>query len=421
MKIYKYLLMLPLALMAASCSDENKEALAEEEGTNQLKSVYARYGSLVWQPGETIKYFIKEDKHVEDDWIFDVYDCLDEVMDYANIIFEEVDNEEDAQAIIEFNAFGFGVFGYFVNYECEGISRRDVIKNGHVTLPIYGQCLTSAEVRHALLHEIGHLLGLQDELYNINCNLKLDESAISEAINQCLPKEDMPFSYLKFYNEYSWVKPYEALYCGDGRKAMNNTYQSGPFDRNSVMMSYIAAKWNLTDHKEIKEATSLSTGDKEKLMEIYPFNGNFVPIYAGSDPNVAYGGIGILGKFEDFSDKSKIRKKVGYGYKTNVAGTVPVYRYERKKSDGEIEVRYSWEKTVNGKVRRTNGVDDTFSRKARVAYVYDNVGYGKTPIEVYYGNQSRSYTGVSFCNDPYMKSRGNYAPGFWATVLTQRP
>ena len=54
-----------------------------------------------------------------------------------------------------------------------------------------------------------------------------------------------------------------------------------------------------------------------------------------------------------------------------------------------------------------------------VTYVETSMGYGRTPISMYYTDYTNQYGGISYTNDPFMKSRGLHEVGLYAVLLSE--
>lgn len=393
--------MLSLGLMAASCSDENKEFMAEEEtivSENQFKSVYARNSYEIWSPGETISYFVKNKSSVRGLYSL-VDECVAEVMNYANVKFEEADEEEDAQVIFEFEGNIPNIMTSDDDHALEEFYHtqigKDDFKNGGVITFYEINDWSTEKLRHKVLHHLGHVLGLNDEIYNMNFNLLLNNN---KTYSDICANHKYDMSFISHYKDY---------YEGKGRESVKKGYISGTFDPNSVMMCEIKAEWT-KDNKAIKEASTLSVGDRKILMKLYPFTSNVsVPIFVGSGSSSDV----VIGTWDSFSDKSKIRKRIGFGYKNaGVSGTYPLYKCVN--ITNSKDVRYALKKGNSF----TNGVTESGYNNYFIAYIYDYAGYGRNPLGVYYKNGK--YSGVSYSNDPYMKSTGNTEMGCFGAVLT---
>ena len=406
MKIYKYLLMLPLALMAVSCSDENKEMVEEETNAKSLKSTYLDpnnpYNYSLWTPGETITYYLTDENNYpcDPEWRDMLEECMDEVMTYANIKFKSVRSRDKAQLFVQFDysCRGGGIYtlsksGGIYTGDARSPIGKSIVLNYRKTNPGTPNFLillsdangfmntTKREMRNAILHELGHVLGLDDERYNRNFNLNLKrDRVIADWVRDGISSEWANTCYERFY--------------GSQRSNYYNCFLSKGFDKESVMMDSIPASWTYNG-QGIGRNVTLSTGDKETLRKLYPFNLNkTVELFIGSD---GYNDA-IIGTWENFSDKSKIRSKVGYGYKTQMTSTYPLYKCV-KKSDGKVT--YALKKGnsySNGVTSSSYTIDNN-----PIAFVYDYAGYGRNVLAVYTkGNR----TAVSYHADSFLISKG---------------
>lgn len=396
--------MLPVALMAVSCSDENKEMVAEDESsTNGLKSTYLDpnnpYNYSLWTPGETITYYLTDENNYpcDPEWRDMLEECMDEVMTYANIKFKRARSRDKAQLFIQFD---YHYLTYVNNVSRSATPLNDVRSRIGKTLhlnfrktnpgtPSFVICLstknehnsiTKREMRSAILHELGHVLGLDDERFNRNFNLSLKR-------NQVIA------DWVRDGQSSDWANTLYDRYYGSQRANNFACAISKAFDPKSVMMDSIPASWTYNG-QGIGRNITLSAGDKEILRQLYPYQLNkTVELFIGSDGSSD----ALIGTWDNFSDKSLIRGKVGYAYKTQMSNTYPLYRCVNN-ADGKIA--YSLKK--GNSYTHVNPNAYTIDKNP-IAYVYDYAGYGRNVLAVYTkGNR----TAVSYHADSFLISKG---------------
>lgn len=431
--------MLPLALMAVSCSDENKEMIAEESSNNGLKAVY-RYPYGLWEPGETIQYYIKGDGTQEQkQW---VKECMEEIMTYANINFKEVKRERNAITIeidnrnsstqypLHFKSCSSSIGKYHTNSSgfANGgstIYMSDIKKRFAIAPNIARQSLIKAYFKSLVLHDIFHVLGFDDEVHNPNAHITFNKAKmIAWLKRQSSDVDDL-------YANYVYDEEFGELSHKDFTR---NNYTA--FDSKSIMMIPILSEWT-TDGKSCSFNYTLSDKDIQKLKELYPY-GDLVKLYVGSmvRENGAYSD-GIIGTKELFKDESKIRGFIGYGYTCKVYPNALKYS-----SDPDMAILSCFVETTmkveNGKETYIEGNDirgalfknltanngigdvrlDSNGRGWSVgyqAYVYERVGDGRTPIITYYNNSTNRWA-ISYANDEYLIKKGYQAKGYIGAV-----
>ena len=322
MKFYKYLLMLPLALMAVSCSDENKEMIAEESSNNGLKSIYLpRSSQELWEPGETIRYYIMGDGTQEQkQW---VKECMEEIMTHANINFEEVKRQSishysinidnhSSSFPIEFKRCTF-VMGkreraICILGECgtSNIYVQEIKRRFAIAPQPARQMLIQAYFKSLVLHDICHVLGFGDEIHNPNAHISFNKANMIAWLKKQGKNVDDNYANDVYDEEF-------------GEEILRNYTKCNytAFDSKSIMMTPILSEWT-TNGKSYSSNYVLSDKDIQKLKELYPY-GDLVKLYVGSmvRENGAYSD-GIIGTKELFKDESKIRGFIGYGYQVRL-------------------------------------------------------------------------------------------------------
>lgn len=402
MKYCKYLLLLPLAFMAAGCSDENKEIVEEEtqaSSSNQLKSIYLDRNAMpdfLWNVGETIPFCFENGSEEEQNL---VRSCMCEWMQYANIKFGElnVNRRESCSVRIKFDYSGSSSNGWSTKGSSwPGKYYNNQIPKEQPTMTIYSNRMkNSSEKRATVLHELGHVLGLLDEHFNRNSGLTWNAANIKQDIGNA---------------------QYESLFGAQQQEKYNSISVFGQFDPSSIMMYPIPASWNKQGRKFSQNYT-LSAKDIATIKILYPYPANVVPIFSGSYAGTA----SVLAKFNQFTNKSDVRWLVGYGYTTPKAYTAPLYRY-RHSQTGKVLCSYEQEK--NGKLYYGNGLVKAtgFVRidKNPIAYVYVTMGSNRNAIVDYFTNSSwkvSAYYGCTAQPDNYIDPEHDlYVPGYWGAL-----
>ncbi|MBO4333240.1 MAG: matrixin family metalloprotease [Paludibacteraceae bacterium] len=471
MKIYKYLLMLPLALMAVSCSDENKEMIAEESSNSELKSIYLpRNSQELWEPGETIRYYFVGDGTEKQKQL--VRECMYEYMNYANINFEEIPNGRHADVRIKFYNNRTTGLAQFKN--CSSLIGKKNNKNlvwdeSTGSMLIFPKTFNSEDdLRGMILHEIGHVLGLIDEVNNPNAKITFNQKSMITWFKQ---NRHASIADLDSYAKECYDDEFGVNFRNEYLKYSEYT----AFDKNSIMMLDIPASW--TGGTSYKHNNKLSVEDIKKLKVLYPFPNGIIPLFVGSN-EVSHKYTfytrscllhGFIGRWEDFNDKSLIRERIGYAYDVKKGGInnipnasatdfcilithefeiyngimdSPVYgpdgtpyktkNWSCKFAPGIIHPKSAYYDDIylytSGYGTFGNNVSSTdwwtynhplTDKNGYVCYAatYRREGNGRTPIIQYYNKKLQRY-GVSYYNDEYMISKGyEMKPGIFYSVL----
>ena len=419
MKIYKYLLMLPLALMAVSCSDENKEMIAEESSNNGLKSVYRVRGSNdLWEPGETIRYYFMGDGTQEQkQW---VRDCMDEIMTHANINFEEAKRQSISDFRIYIDNCNSSTkyprhFKSCTNVigqphtkaslkECAttNIYMIDIMKRFANAPNVARQTLIKAYFKSLVLHDIFHVLGFDDEVHNPNAHITFNKAKmIAWLKRQSNDVDDL-------YANYVYDEEFGELSHKDFTR---NNYTA--FDSKSIMMIPILSEWT-TDGKSCSFNYTLSDIDILKLKELYPY-GDYVRLYVGS----VDGSDGVIGTKDFFEDQSKIRGFIGFGYDRMSGRHGGDYIWTCIKLMEDGEVRQGFGNPILGISNGIGKMDGNpwygYKDKHCGPSVYTCEGDGRIPIITYYNNSTKRYA-FSYANDEYLIKKGYQAKGVFGAV-----
>ncbi len=351
MKIYKYLLMLSLALMAVSCSDENKEMVDEEVSSNQLKNLT---GSDFWTPGETIYYCYMNGTAKEQDI---VEECMNLWMGFANIKFEECPRRYSQVRIY----FENGVVNTASPVDSKCGKRHNINEPKETwTMRINKENIhNESELRGAIMHSLGHVLGFTDNI------------------------------------------------------ARESDTRLPDFDAKSLMNFHIPGNyWGYTHN------LFLSEKDIEQVKRVYPYPASVVPIFVASDEKTP----GLVARADQIQDKTKIRKFIGLGITNYGAGAAgcrgrKLCKCVNKKTG---EVRYGIQTIKGITADYGNGIGNGSGWDIiYVTYVETSMGYGRTPISMYYTDYTNQYGGISYTNDPFMKSRGLHEVGLYAVLLSE--
>ncbi|MCQ2207379.1 MAG: M12 family metallopeptidase [Paludibacteraceae bacterium] len=385
MFISKKIWLLPIALLAVSCSNKDLDEVEEPVVTNELKSLSAD-SYFRWNVGESIPYYFmngsaKEQAIVED--------CMEEWMKYANVKFVEASSFNSAIVRIKIyadngsNVKGSAALGkyYQVDYNKKNPNSP--------TVNLYISGVSRSKAKTIVLHELGHVLGLADETYHKDFNVSnLNTSLIRNEIGTTLYEQLFGAQYRDIYQKGICYE------------------NSAPFNPNSIMMYNIPSRWT-KNGTSYDGGVELTPQDIWAINKMYPFSSKYVAVYAGSEGDNG----AILGRFTNFSDWTKIRKFVGYGFETEQTGTYPVTKF--KNSKGECRMGMG-RKNSSGTIVWDQGLQNQgfYPVSAQVfkpIYMYYSHGYGRTPVEVYYKNGKQM--GYSYCFDSYLTGAGYTRPG----------
>lgn len=386
--------MLPVALMAVSCSDEElSEEVVETPVSNELKSIYA-YDEYRWNIGEEIPYFIEGGTR-RDGYL--VEDCMETWMAYANVKFKEAPNFQSAIVRIKiYPDNGSNVNGNSALGKLQQLQVNQKNPNSP-TVNLYISGMSHDKAETVILHELGHVLGLVDETYHKDFNVNnLKSNLIKNEIGSNL--------YDQLFGEKS-RNDYQYGVC-------NNKYTT-PFNPNSIMMYEIPSRWT-KNGISYPGGVDLTPQDIMVINMMYPFEAKYVPVFVGSEGNNG----AILGRFADFGDWTKVRKFVGYGFEQEQPGTYPVTRFVNK-NNGEVRMgtgKKSGNTIVWDEKLLSKGFEPVKEKDLKPIYMYYSHGYGRTPVEVYYKNGEQ--VGYSYCFDSYLTSAGYTRPGSPLALVT---
>lgn len=415
--------MLPLALMAASCSDENKEAIAEDLASNSgLKSTYLSSPHQHWKVGGTIKYYLMS--ATAEDRQF-VRECMDEWQAYANIRFEEIKRQNSSDLRIAFNhdirqreqPLNYG--GKTKQCNCLLIGPE---KGRFTNMPDFTVFRkdhdTPSELKAQILHELGHVLGLEDEFLNP----KKPYSFNYNEMRKDWLKQNIPANDIEGDIKDRWMY---AIWTYNVGSFSDLGYNS--FDPESIMMQDISPNWISTGVR-YRRGTTLSANDIAIIKKLYPYPFGVVPLYLGSEGNSD----GVIARYQDFSSKSKIRALVGYGYDYDAMETKVGHTYTMPKESTNLytfvnlktrEIRCSKIKYQNSQwyyegIGCYAGQTGNWI-KAGSLWMFDKEGDGKAVI-IKYNNQKTGRVAYSTPNDTYLINKG-YTPsnGVYFSLLKE--
>lgn len=194
-----------------------------------------------WQTGQTIKIkFLDGDITVHEK----VKKYAGEWTNYANLKFEYVAENEDADIRIGFNIGNPGAWSELGMTSTYGVANHQSMRLGPLTSN------NEPSVRRTVLHEFGHALGLIHETKNPAANIKWNLSKVYQ-----------------YYNDLSgWSKEEVDEFV---IKKSNSTNYS-EYDPLSIMHYYVPASLT-TDGKAVNEMSELSDIDKISINKWYPF------------------------------------------------------------------------------------------------------------------------------------------------------
>ncbi|MCR5568128.1 MAG: hypothetical protein K6G31_02525 [Paludibacteraceae bacterium] len=397
MKFYKYLLMLPVALMAVSCSDED---ISEEKDlySSTLKSCTIMSGDYIsWLDVEEIRYHFLNGSDAEK---AEVRKAMLNWMAYGNIKFVEGDSyDNDLRIKFDYSLVSNGTGTIIGGTSTIGRDIHNRKKEDEAHMTLYPR--TTNNLKALALHELGHVLGFGDEIFNKNCPVKKDD-----------------WNYNNIYRDFIKGGLSAAAAQQQVQNLMYNLseapkhfYWHNEFDEKSIMMYRFKPTWSNNGYSYKTQNEKLSEGDKKGIDRLYPL-GMYVPVFVGTEG----GNKAVLGRYDDFSSSENVREFVGYGFEKEQTGTYPVTRFVNK-NNGEVRMG-TGKKSGNTIVWDKNLLSKNFEpvEGLKPIYMYYSHGYGRTPVEVYYKNGEQ--VGYSYCFDSYLTSAGYTRPGSPLALVT---
>lgn len=216
--------------------------------------------------GQTIRIKFLDNKPEAQDI---VKDCATEWMIYANIKFIFVQSNEDAEVRISFDSRG----GYWsaIGTDCLKTDKNAATMNFGI-----GMFYSYDNFRTSILHEFGHMLGLQHEHQNPNGG----------------PAFNIPLVYAYYLREFGWTKKMvdEQIFAHYSTTQTN----SSSYDKASIMHYDFPASL-IINGISYERNHDLSATDKRIINQIYPFPTFSLSTWAtrqglftGSQPHVTW-------------------------------------------------------------------------------------------------------------------------------------
>lgn len=249
-----------MTAMFSSCSNEDQIEEEEAQGSNTLKAAtYNRVGDdqILWKMNSTITYNFLNGSD-EDKKFF--RRALKHWMACTDLKFTEVSSDYKASVRIKFypKSFAFRDYKYMNNTRIGRYSTDEFPSDPTVpSMKLYTQGMDEISCAEIMLHEIGHMLGFRDEIYNVNSPITFSKSGNYYGIISMFWVEDCNRDAYEYFESVM-------------NAGVNSKMTSYQFDKNSVMMPYVPKDYtNLTNDIE-GNAYVLSEVDKKVAQTIYP-------------------------------------------------------------------------------------------------------------------------------------------------------
>lgn len=280
-----FLLLTGILVFFVSCN-QNEDLIENEAIEKQIKTprLYALKRSemltrsvansdVLWENGQTIRVKFLNGT-VSQHNLVKQYSI--EWLEYANLEFEFVDENDDADVKIAFDWKGDKVNWSYYGNEAKSIKQFQASTN-FANLPTF-----PLMARSEILRQFGHILGLLPEHNNPNSPIEWNKEYI--------------YDYYKYIDPVFWSKAAVDDYFF---KAFNNTKQTD-FDKNSIMI------WDIEDfitnnNVKYSKNNKLSDQDKELISKLYPKKP--LKIIAYRTDNFMYGS---SNEYEVFFNKVKL-------------------------------------------------------------------------------------------------------------------
>lgn len=206
--------------------------------------------SRLWTPGQTLRISFVDP--TEDDVKKAIFAAASEWLEYANLQFERVD-DEDATAEIRISTNGpenasFSLQGT-QSMQQEGASMLIGCPPGHDLF------------EHTVLHEFGHALGLHHEHQHPEANIPWDLEALRSLIRGILADEGVPDEEIE--------DKMEAELADNFLPMPQENLKVLPYDPESIMHYEVLQTHTLGDY-ETGLNLRLSEKDKQAARTLYP-------------------------------------------------------------------------------------------------------------------------------------------------------
>ncbi|GEM_PF-4117773 len=382
--------LLPVGAFFASCSDQNQEFLQEEEvaKSSGLKSIYLQE-DLRWDVEQTIRYSFFNGTPGQK---IVVQNCMNNWMAYANIKFKEVPRSQSSELRIEFINRAHTGKGYFMAGQSRVGTTAINASQSEPTMCIYGD-QTEAELQQTCLHELGHVLGLIDQVSHPLIPVTWDSLAItSDFIDGG-------------QSEAEAAKFYSGTFGHDAKKYANTIicdYSNWTkWCASSIMMYKTPARWNKEgiaykggssiDHDDISAITKIypyKVSGKQPFFRYYTKNKNaqdnyssafFTPVTNITPPSTYSPTVKVL---EDpYMSRSIL---LGYLRTKQDAGTVPLYLYGHNGLYGTYPTKVST-------IKKEGKDSDGWYFQGIIAYVYKSAGSGRVGVHHFQNGERHIY------------------------------
>ncbi|MCQ2231038.1 MAG: hypothetical protein MJZ30_04205 [Paludibacteraceae bacterium] len=295
---------------------------------------------------------------------FKIY--LLEWMSYANLNFREVSEEEDAVVRVQFASpwdEDRGNWSYVGNY-AEYITDQS---KPTIHFQYFSPYLTLDRWRRPLLHEMGHMLGLQHEHLSPKCPYKYDKQKV-----------------------YNWAAKSQGW---SKEKTDSNIFitlsgvEYTAFDAKSIMLYSLPDSCYLPGSAKAEYNNMLSDIDKQMIRQKYPFNGTkrlfrcYITNLNGYTINKHF----YTTSFEElykYSDNRFVESSMGFILDHQEAGTKPLYRFFNSKTfDHFYTANYDEYK----KLRETS---QSYKYEGIVGYVFSSKQRGYNEVYRLYNGKT---------------------------------